>query len=316
MRIRDDEFLWFQKYRPRNIDDCILPQDVKKNLSAFIQKGEIPNFLFYGPAGCGKTTAALAMCEELKADVLFINASLETSVDNIRNEIKDHASTVSLIDAVKVVILDECDAPSLVQHFQPALRGFIEEFSNNCRFILTCNYKHRIIDPIVSRCAGIDFKIPVQEKAVIATSFFKCMSNILNKEGITFDKQVVAEFVNKYFPDYRHIINELQLYSASGTIDSGIFVNISADSFKKLFRMLKEKNFTEMRKWVTASADGDSARVFREIYDTANLYLDNSSIPQLVLILAEYSYRSAFVADPEINIVACLTEIMSSCKFM
>lgn len=309
------DFLFVEKYRPSTIDECILPQSLKNELQGMVSKGELPNLLFTGPAGCGKTTAALAMCAEVGADVLFINASLENGIDVLRSKIAQFASTVSLTDARKVVILDEADYAN-PQSFQPALRGFIEEFANNCRFILTCNFKHRIIEPLHSRCAVVEFKIPAKDKIEVAGQFFKRVVQILKAESITYDPKVVAELIKKHFPDYRRVLNELQRYGVGGTIDTGILVNISSESYKQLYSLLSEKKFSEVRKWVAVNGDGDPSKVFRELYDTGTAVLEPSSVPQMILILADYQYKSAFVADQELNMMACLTEIMGSCKFL
>ena len=309
-----EQFLLVEKYRPRTVQECILPEDLKSELQGMVDKGELSNLLLTGPAGCGKTTAALAMCNEVGADVLFINASLENGIDTLRTKISQFASTVSLTDAKKVVILDEADYAN-PQSFQPALRGFIEEFADNCRFIFTCNFKNRIIEPLHSRCAVIDFKLTGKQKLEVAGLFFKRVVSILKQEGIEHDKQVVAELVQKHFPDNRRILNEIQRYSVSGKIDSGIFINLSADSYKQLYKLMKEKNFTEVRKWVATTVDGDTVAVFRELYDSSNQFLEPQSIPQLVLILADYQYKAAFVSDHELNLMACLTEIMGECTF-
>lgn len=310
----NDSFLFVEKYRPKTIEECILPERIKQELQGMVSKGELPNLLLTGPAGCGKTTAALAMCNEVGADVLFINASLENGIDILRTKIAQFASTVSLTDSKKVVILDEADYAN-PQSFQPALRGFIEEFADNCRFILTCNFKNRIIEPLHSRCAVIDFKIQNKEKLEVAGGFFKRVLHILNQEGIEYDKKVVADLVQKFFPDFRRVINELQRYSVSGRIDSGILVNVGSESYKTLFKLLKEKDFSEMRKWVALNGDGDTTAIFRELYSHSPTFLEPSSVPALVLILAEYQYKAAFVADHELNMVACLTEVMKECKF-
>lgn len=310
-----DSFLYVEKYRPKTIDECILPTQLKEQLKGMVSKGELPNLLFSGPAGCGKTTAALAMCNEVGADVLFINASLENGIDVLRSRIAQFASSISLTDAKKVVILDEADY-SNPQSFQPALRGFIEDFADNCRFILTCNFKNRIIEPLHSRCAVIDFKIDGKEKVEIAGQLFKRIVGILKQENITFDPKVVASLVNKHFPDFRRVLNELQRYSVSGTIDSGILVDVGAENYKALFSAIKDKNFSEVRKWVGTHADGDAIRIYRELYDHGSNIIEQSSIPQLILILADYSYKHAFVADHELNLMACLTEIMGSCRMV
>lgn len=310
-----EQFLWCERYRPRKIDDCILPETLKTVFNQYITAGELPHFLFHGGAGVGKTTVARALCDEIGAEYMFINGSEESGIDVLRTKIKSFASTISLTDAKKVVIIDEADYLN-PNSTQPALRSFMEEFADNCRFIFTCNFKNRIIEPLHSRCAVIDFKIPAKDKKEIAARFFKRVLDILNKENIVFDKKVVAELVQKHFPDYRRILNELQRYSVSGKIDSGIFVNIGAESYKVLFKNMKEKNFTEVRKWVAQNSDGDTSKIFREFYDQSVSIMEPGSVPQLILILADYQYKSSFVADQEINIMACLTEIMASVKFV
>jgi DNA polymerase III delta prime subunit len=312
---RDDQFLWVEKYRPQKIDDCVLPADLKKTFHDYISQGELPTFLFSGTAGVGKTTVAKALCNEIGAEYIMINGSDEgRSIDVLRTTIKSFASTVSLTDAKKVIIIDEADYMN-AQSVQPALRSFIEEFSNNCRFIFTCNFKNRIIEPLHSRCAVVEFKIDSKDKQEIAASFFKRVTQILKNENVEFDAKVVAEVITKHFPDYRRILNELQRYSVSGKIDSGILVNMSEESFKSLINLMKDKNFTEVRKWVAKNSDSDAATLFRELYDTATNHIDANSIPQLVLILADYQYKAAFVADQELNIMAALTEVMGNCKF-
>jgi DNA polymerase III delta prime subunit len=311
----DDQFLWSQRYRPQTIDQCILPQSLKDTFNEYIATGELPNFLFHGPAGVGKTTVARALCNQIGAEYLFINGSDESGIDVLRTKIRSFASSVSLTDAKKVVILDEADYLN-PQSTQPALRAFIEEYSNNCRFILTCNFKNRIIEPLHSRCAVIDFKITGKEKVQIAGQFFKRVISILKQQSVEYDQKVVAELVQKHFPDYRRIINELQRYSVSGKIDSGILVNLSSESYNQLFKLMKEKNFPEVRKWVAMNCDQDTTALFRQLYDQAAAVIEPSSIPQLILILADYQYKAAFVADHELNIVACLTEVMGSCKFL
>jgi len=287
---------------------------LKKTFKEFINSGELPNFLFSGTAGTGKTTVAKALCNEVGAEYLFINGSEESGIDVLRNKIKSFASSVSLTNAKKVVILDEADYLN-PNSTQPALRGFIEEFSNNCRFILTCNFKARIIEPLHSRCAVIDFKIENKDKAKIAAGFYRRVVDILSTEKVESDGKVVAEVITKYFPDYRRILNELQRYSVSGKIDSGILVNLGEESYKELFKNLSDKNFTEVRKWIGKNSDTDSTELFRTLYDSAKNSVEPSSIPQLVLILADYQYKAAFVADQEINNMAALTEIMAQVKF-
>ncbi len=312
---REEQFLCVEKYRPQKIEDCVLPQSLKDTFKQYIDQGELPSFLFSGTAGVGKTTVAKALCNEIGAEYIMINGSDEgRSIDVLRTTIKGFASTVSLTDSKKVVIIDEADYMN-AQSVQPALRSFIEEFSANCRFIFTCNFKNRIIEPLHSRCAVVEFKIESKDKQEIAASFFKRATQILKQEEVAFDPKVVAELITKHFPDYRRILNELQRYSVSGKIDSGILVNMSQESFKDLIKLMKEKNFTEVRKWVAKQSDADTTTLFRELYDTATQNIEPNSIPQLVLTLADYQYKAAFVADHELNIMAALTEVMANCKF-
>jgi DNA polymerase III delta prime subunit len=312
MNTNPEQFLWVEKYRPRKVSECILPQHLLNTFQEFVDKGNIPNMLLTGSAGTGKTTIARAVCEELGCDYIIINGSEESGIDVLRTKIKDFASTVSLAGMTKVVILDEADYLN-PNSTQPALRGFIEEFSNNCRFIFTCNYKNRIIAPLHSRTTVIEFKITKDEKQAVAAKFFKRVVQILDNENITYNKKVVVEIVNKYFPDYRRTLNELQRYSSSGTIDEGILSNISDVNIKELITSLKEKDFKKMRTWVVNNLDNDPSMIFRKLYD--NLTTEVVQIPQLILLLADYQYKAAFVADPEINLVACLTEIMAACEF-
>jgi DNA polymerase III delta prime subunit len=309
-----EQYLWVEKYRPKTIDECVLPESLKKTFKEFVSTGELPNFLFAGSAGVGKTTVAKALCNDIGAEYLFINGSEESGIDVLRHKIKSFASTVSLTDAKKVVILDEADYLN-PNSTQPALRGFIEEFSNNCRFIFTCNFKNRIVEPLWSRCVNIEFKIDNADKPKIMAQFFKRASAILKGESVEFESQVVAELIGKHFPDYRRVLNELQRYSVSGRIDAGVLVNLDDQSYIDLVKLLKEKNFTEVRKWVGKNSDIESTELFRKFYDRAVEYIEQSSIPQMVLILSEYQYRAAFVADREINTMAALTEMMSSLKF-
>ena len=309
-----NEFLWVEKYRPQTIDECILPDSLKKTFKEFIASGQLPNFLFCGTAGVGKTTVAKALCNEIGAEYLLINGSEESGIDVLRTKIKGFASTVSLTDSKKVVILDEADYLN-ANSTQPALRGFIEEFSANCRFIFTCNFKNRIIEPLHSRCAVVEFKIDSKEKQSIAAGFFRRATGILKDESIEFDPKVVAEVVSKHFPDYRRILNELQRYSVAGKIDSGILVNLSQESFRELVGFLKDKKFPEVRKWVAKNSDIETTQLFKELYDNAVDFIEPSTIHFLVLILADYQYKAAFVADHELNTVAAMVEVMMQCKF-
>jgi DNA polymerase III delta prime subunit len=305
--------LWVEKYRPKTIDECILPESLKTTFKNFIEGGELPTFMFCGGAGVGKTTVAKALCNEVGAEFMFINGSEENGIDILRTKIKSFASSVSLESSTKVVILDEAD--NLTSANQAALRSFIEEFSNNCRFIFTCNFKHKIIEPLHSRCAVVDFKIPSAEKPAVAEGFFKRVLQILKAEGIDCDKKAVAKLVESHFPDFRRVLNELQRYSINGTIDEGILINLSDQSFKDLIGFLKDKNFSDARKWVARNSDIEPEQIFSRLYDTAVDHLDGGSVPQLVLILADYQYKAAFVANAELNVVAAMTEIMANCKF-
>ena len=310
------DFLWVEKYRPKTIEECILPEETKKAFLGFLDKGEVPNLLLAGPAGCGKTTVAKALCNELGADFYVINGSDEGRfLDTVRNNAKNFASTVSLTSQSrhKVIIIDEAD--NTTPDVQLLLRASIEEFSRNCRFIFTCNYKNKIIEPLHSRCAVIDFAIKGKEKQEIATCFFKRLNSILEQERVESDKKVVAELINKHFPDWRRILNECQRYSVGGKIDSGILAYFSDVKVNDLIKNLKEKNFAEVRKWVVSNLDNDSSVLLRRIYDSLYESLVNSSIPAAVLIIAKYQYQIAFVADQEINMLACLTEIMVECQF-
>ena len=308
-----NQILWVEHYRPKKINDCILPTALKKTFSEFVKKNELPNLLLSGGSGVGKTTVARALCEELDRDYMIINGSEESGIDVLRTKIKNFASTVSLSGGQKVVILDEADYlnPSSTQ---PALRGFIEEFHNNCRFIFTCNFKNRIIEPLHSRCSVVEFKINGGRQKLAAQLLDRC-AVILNEQKVEYDGKVVAELIMKHFPDNRRVLNELQRYSVSGQIDSGILVNLSELSMKELTLHLKEKEFTQVRKWVVDNLDNDPIKIFRKIYDNLYNYLTPSTIPAAVIIIGEYQYKSAFVADQEINLLACLTEIMSQCQF-
>ena len=311
------DYLWVEKYRPKTIEDCILSKDIKETFSQFLKQKEIPNLLLSGTAGTGKTTVARALCEELGADYIIINGSDEgRQIDTLRNKIKNFASTVSLTEDAnhKVVIIDEADYMN-ADSVQPALRNFIETFYNNCRFIFTCNYKNKIIPALHSRCTVIDFAIKNGQKVLTAKAFMERMSGLLTDEGIEFDKKVLAELIQKYYPDFRRTINELQRYSVRGKIDSGILFSLSEANNKELVNTLKAKKFNDMRKWVVNNIDKEPASLFRGIYDILYESLDSKSVPQAILIIAGYQYKAAFVADHEINMVACLTEIMASCKF-
>ena len=304
--------LWVEEYRPKKIEDCILTPSVKKTFLEFVKNKEIPNLLLSGGPGVGKTTVARALCEELDTDYMIINGSEESGIDILRTKIKNFASTVSLTNNRKVVILDEADYLN-PQSTQPALRGFIEEFHNNCRFIFTANYKNRIIEPLHSRCSVIEFKLN-GSRDKMASELMKRVGDILDRENVKYEKKVVAELIMKHFPDNRRVINELQRYSASGEIDSGILVNLSEVNMKELITHLKMKEFTKVRKWVVDNIDNDPTKIFRKVYDSLYNYMEPSTIPSAVIILGEYQYKAAFVADQEINLLACLTEIMSQCK--
>jgi len=309
-----EQFLWVEQYRPKDVESCVLPKEIKETFSEFIKHGNIPNLTLSGSAGVGKTTIAKAMLEELGATYMFINGSEESGIDVLRTKIKNFASTVSLEGGRKYLILDEADYLN-PNSTQPALRGFIEEFNENCGFILTCNYKNRLIGPLLSRCPPIDFTIPSSEKQKLAETFFLRAKVILNEQNIKYDDRVVAEVINNYFPDWRRVLNELQRYSVSGNIDAGILVNITEINIKELMIAMKKKEFTNVRRWVVDNLDNDPVRIFRHLYDNLYDVMDSSSIPHAVVILGEYQYKSAFVADQEINMLACLTEIMARGKF-
>ena len=309
-----EDFLWTEKYRPKTIGECVLPDALKQTLSEFISKGDIPNLILSGGPGVGKTTAAKAMLDELGLTYMFINGSEESGIDVLRTKIKNFASTVSLHGGRKYLILDEADYLN-PQSTQPALRGFIEEFHKNCGFILTCNYKNRLIPPLHSRCSVVDFTIQKSEKKELAEQFFQRVMNVLVVEDVKFEPKAVAEVINKFFPDWRRVLNELQRYSVSGRIDAGILVDISEVNIKELMQSMKQKEFTNVRKWIVNNIDNDPTRLFRRLYDNLYDYMDGSSIPHVVVILGEYQYKAAFVADQEINMLACLTEIMARGKF-
>ena len=307
------EYLYVEKYRPHKIEDCILPDRLKKVFQEYVTEGNIPNLMLTGTAGCGKTTVAKAMCEEIGCNFLFINSSDERGIDTLRTKIKGYASTVSLTGGRKVIILDEADY--LTPEAQAGLRGAIEEFSENCSFIFTCNFKARLIDALHSRCSVIDFALKGDEKAKMAAQMFKRLSVILKEEGISYDKDVLGKIVQRYFPDYRRTLNELQRYSTSGNIDAGVLSQVeSVRKLDDLIKALKDKDFSTMRKWVVNNSDIDQSRIFRSIYDNLCVYLKPDSVPAAVVTLAKYQYQAAFVADQELNLVACLTELMVECE--
>ena len=310
-----DDFLWVEKYRPHKISDCVLPSDLSEPFSEFVEQGKVPNLILTGGPGTGKTTAARALCDETKTDYLMVNGSDEgRNIDTVRTTLNQFCSSISMTGNRKAIIMDEADYMN-PDSVQPALRGFIEKFGNNVSFLFTCNYPTRIIDPIHSRCAIFDFFIPVNEKPKIGTRYLERCCQILEENEVEYDKRVVRELVGKHFGDFRRIINELQKYSASGKIDAGILSTISEINVNELVNYLKNKKFSEMRKWANSNMDTDVVRVFRKMYDVLNMHLKPQSVPQAVLIIADYQYKSAFVVDQEINLVACLTEIMVECEF-
>ena len=311
-----ESLLWVEGYRPKTIDDCILSDNITLLLSDLVKQGDVPNLMFTGPSGVGKTTAARALCDQTNSDCLMINGSDEgRMIDTLRIKMTQFCSTISLTGSHKVVIIDEADYMN-PDSVQPAMRNFIEKFAGNCSFIFTCNYKNRIIEPIHSRCAVVDFSLKKEEKPDIATKFMKRCEYILNSEQIQWNENVVAGLINKHFPDFRRVINELQRHSTSGNIDSGVLANIGELNLDQLISALREKNFQKMRQWVTSNVDNDPVSVYRKIYDTLYDVLEKSSIPQAVLIIADYQYKSAFVADQEVNLVACLIELMAECEFV
>ena len=310
-----EEFLWVEKYRPMTIQDTILPDNLKQTFQEFVNQGNIPNLLLSGSAGCGKTTVARAMLEQLGCDYIVINGSLNGNIDTLRNEIMQFASSVSLMGGRKYVILDEADYLN-PNSTQPALRNFMEEFSKNCGFILTCNFKNRIIEPLHSRCSVVDFKIKKTDLPALASQMMKRLCYILDTESVVYDKPVLVELIKKHYPDWRRVINELQRYSATGKIDSGLLANITETSLKSLVGNLKDKDFTSMRKWVADNIDSDSTAIFRTLYDSASQFVTKNTVPNLVMIISKYQYQAAFVADHEINLTACLTEMMIDLEYL
>lgn len=310
-----EDFIWVEKYRPSTVEETILPSDLKSTFQKFVDNKNIPNLILSGDAGVGKTTIARAMLEELECDYIVINGSLNGNIDTLRNEIMNFASSVSLMGGRKYVILDEADYLN-ANSTQPALRNFMEEFSRNCGFILTCNFLNRLIKPLQSRASVINFKIQKKDMAKLAGQFFDRVKTILEAENIEYEPSVVAEVITKHFPDWRRVLNELQRYSATGKIDSGILANLKEVSLKELIDFMKDKDFTKVRKWIGQNSDSDQNSIYRNFYDNAVQYFQPKSIPQLVLALGKYQYQAAFCADPEINIASCLVEIMCECELL
>ena len=309
------EALWCEKYRPKTIAECILPEEYKNTFQQYVNRKEIPHLILAGTAGVGKTTVARALCEEVGCDYMIVNGSDESGIDTFRMKIKNYASSMSMMGGKKVIIIDEADYLN-PNSTQPAMRAAMEEFAHNCTFIMTCNYKNRIIEPLHSRCAVIEFKIRNEDKPKMASMFMKRAATILKEEKVPFEAPVLAEVVKKHFPDFRRVLNELQRYSASGKIDTGILANVADVSLAELVKALKEQNFSGMRKWVADNGNDDPVRLYRKIYDSLYDIMDKSTIPNAVLILARYQYQAAFCADQELNLTACLTEIMVECKFI
>ena len=309
-----DDFLWVEKYRPHKISDCVLPSDLQEPFSDFVDQGKVPNLILTGGPGTGKTTAAKALCDETKTDFLMVNGSDEgRSIDTVRTTLNQFCSSVSMTGNRKAIIMDEADYMN-ADSVQPALRGFIEKFGNNVSFLFTCNYPSRIIDPIHSRCSVLDFSIPVNEKPKIAEEYLFLVEGILQKEDVKFERKVLIQLIMKHFPDFRRVLNELQRYSVSGTIDVGILSNLNEINLTELVNGLRGKKFSEVRKWVNQNMDQDTAKLYRKLYDNFSQYLKPQSVPQAILIIADYQYKSAFVADHEINLTACLTELMLQCE--
>lgn len=309
-----EDFLWVERFRPKTVEDCILPENLKKTFQEFVNQKNVPNLLLSGPAGCGKTTIAKAMLEELGCDYIVINGSMNGNIDTLRNEIKNYASAVSFYGGRKYIILDEADYLN-ANSTQPALRNFMEEYSANCGFIMTCNFKNRIIDPLQSRCSVVDFKIKKSDLPSLAAQFLKRACNILETEEVEYDKKVVAAVITQHYPDWRRVLNELQRYSVTGKIDEGVLANFSQESFKTLIGFMKAGDFPAVRRWVGENSDIDTDVLFKSLYDAAYELIVPSTIPDLILILAKYQYQAAFVANPEINLAAAFLEIMSTCSF-
>ncbi len=309
-----DQFLWVEKYRPKTIQECILPKQLKDTFQTIVDKNELPNLMFAGTAGLGKTTVARALCEQLGIDYIVINGSEEGNIDTLRTKIRQFASTVSLAGGYKCVILDEADYLN-PQSTQPALRGFIEEFADNCRFILTCNFKNRIIEPLHSRCGVIDFKFTKQQLAGLCGQFMGRLETILKTEGVTYEQPILAELIMKHAPDWRRVLGEAQRYSINGSIDEGVLVTLNDKSIKDLIASLKAKNFKAMREWVVNNIDTEPQAIYRKVYDALSEHAEPASIPQIIIILADYQYKQAFVADHELNVVACMTEIMANAEW-
>lgn len=309
-----EETIWAERYRPKTIDECILPEKTKEEFKQYVKNADFPNLIMSGPAGIGKTTLAKALVTEIGGDFIVINASMNGNIDTLRNDIQSFASSISFSGGIKAVIFDEADY--LTPNTQAALRGFMQEFSKNCRFIFTCNFKNRILEPIrESRCVDVNFKISREQRPELAKQFVIRACKILDENNIDYDKKAVGAVVLKYFPDFRKVLVELQRYAVHGQIDSGILSNLSEQGMKQLIGYLANKEFTNMRKWVAENHTGDSIELFRQLYDTAHYYMDKASVPQLVLIISKYQYQEAFVADKEINLAACLTELMIECRF-
>tara|TARA_Y100000593_G_scaffold92666_1_gene185034 strand:+ start:548 stop:1489 length:942 start_codon:yes stop_codon:yes gene_type:complete len=311
-----DEFLWVEKYRPKTISECILPTQMKKTFLEFVKNKEIPNLLLHGNSGIGKTTVARALCEELGCDSILINGSDEGRyIDTFHTKIASFASSISLGGNRKIIIIDEADYLN-PQSIQPAMRAFIEEFSSNCGFIFTCNYVHKILPAIHSRCSVIDFRLDKGQEQAICMSFMQRVIEILNAEDITYNEEVIAQLIWKFRPDWRRVLNEIQRYSSGGEINVGILSSLNDENFEKLAGILEKKKFTDIRQWVVDNLDSDPATIYRKLYDNLTKRISPNSVPDTVLVIGEYSYKSAFVADQEINLICCLIELANSCEFV